>query len=389
MRERTYNLRELIRETAVTERTVRYYIKEGLLPPPHGSGPFSRYGYEHWLRLQFIRRLKDEYLPLSEIKNLLDGRSTAELDQLARQSGFIPAQSGEVAPKGQPSAQAPGADQLQSLIGGGPGRARLLREQMAPASAPWPSAPAASFQAQAGSLGEEPEVYAASFAASAAPAPGSAPDIDIFADVPEAASLSFSGVGAGNDEDLYDADRPSPENVMPPYPSPYSPPGAVSRSFPAASFRAGAAPGSAPGTSGGATGGAGRMGSTPPGSAGPFPRIRLSRFAASQISNDLATDAVSERPGENEAIPPQPPVPAAQPLMAKMAFSANGPVVAKASMPESESTSTVTGRTWERLEVAPGVELHIEKRIADAHRPALANLLEMARRLFGNKEIAP
>ncbi len=90
VKDRTFNLRELIRETDVTERTVRYYIKEGLLPPPSGSGPFSRYTYEHWLRLQFIKRLKDEYLPLSEIKNLLDSRSLAELEQLARQAQLIP-----------------------------------------------------------------------------------------------------------------------------------------------------------------------------------------------------------------------------------------------------------------------------------------------------------
>jgi DNA-binding transcriptional MerR regulator len=78
-----YSLRELCQLESVTERTVRYYIQEGLLPPPSGAGIFSRYGYEHRLRLQFIKRLKDEFLPLSEIKSLLANRSVADLEALA------------------------------------------------------------------------------------------------------------------------------------------------------------------------------------------------------------------------------------------------------------------------------------------------------------------
>lgn len=102
MQQKTYRLKELCRAADVTERTVRYYIEEGLLPPPEGAGPFSRYNYEHWLRLQFIRRLKEEFLPLSEIKNLLAGKSVADLDKLARRSGLLDelpsqAQNAEVA----------------------------------------------------------------------------------------------------------------------------------------------------------------------------------------------------------------------------------------------------------------------------------------------------
>ncbi len=84
METKSHNLKDLCRLAGVTERTVRYYIKEELLPPPIGSGAFSRYSEEHRLRLQVIRQLKTEFLPLSEIKRLLAGRTVSELAELAR-----------------------------------------------------------------------------------------------------------------------------------------------------------------------------------------------------------------------------------------------------------------------------------------------------------------
>ena len=86
MESKSYTLKELCRAANVTERTVRYYIKEGLLPSPNGSGAYSRYDDEHFLRLQLIRRLKEDYLPLSEIKTLLAGKTATELGQLASQT---------------------------------------------------------------------------------------------------------------------------------------------------------------------------------------------------------------------------------------------------------------------------------------------------------------
>jgi DNA-binding transcriptional MerR regulator len=85
MRAVSYKLNELCRVAGVTPRTVRFYIKEGLLPPPVGPKSFSRYGYEHWLRLALIRRFKEKYLPLREIKNRLDGKTFEQLEALARQ----------------------------------------------------------------------------------------------------------------------------------------------------------------------------------------------------------------------------------------------------------------------------------------------------------------
>jgi DNA-binding transcriptional MerR regulator len=85
MQEKSYNLKELCQAANVTERTVRFYIKEGLLPPPEGPRAFSRYSYEHWLRLKIIRQLKESYFPLREIQQLIGHKTVAELENLASQ----------------------------------------------------------------------------------------------------------------------------------------------------------------------------------------------------------------------------------------------------------------------------------------------------------------
>lgn len=341
VKDRTFNLRELCREADVTERTVRYYIKEGLLPPPNGSGPFSRYTYEHWLRLQFIKRLKDEYLPLSEIKNLLDSRSLPELEQLARQAQLIP--SSGPTPKGYEIAPAGPSDPLLSLLrsesGAAPAR-KMLREQMAPVSWPAPQAEMASFASLPEAVSEDQ------------------PEIE-----PEVFSIQVSG-------------------TTPPPPPVYSPPGQAGPVFQAHSLMAAPAPVPAPvppaAPPGMAAGGAmPRPSSQPAAAASPMRamKFRASSFAANEGSPPFDEATISAR----QAAAPEPPV---MPLMAMA--SAPAPLPAQESAAEPEQ---VTGQTWERIEVAPGVELHIEKRIAEAHRPALAALLQAARRFFGQKEI--
>jgi DNA-binding transcriptional MerR regulator len=62
---------DLERETGFGARTIRFYISQGLLPPAYGRGPGATYDLGHLLRLQMIQRLKDERLPLEEIKSRL------------------------------------------------------------------------------------------------------------------------------------------------------------------------------------------------------------------------------------------------------------------------------------------------------------------------------
>lgn len=88
MEQINYNLKELCQLTGVSERTIRFYIKEKLLPPPQGPKAFSYYSYEHWLRLELVRYFKANFLPLREIKRQLDAKSVAELEVLAQRAGI-------------------------------------------------------------------------------------------------------------------------------------------------------------------------------------------------------------------------------------------------------------------------------------------------------------
>lgn len=70
--EREYSLDELSALADVTPRTVRYYIVEGLLPPPLTTGRNATYSQEHLDRLNAIASMKAMYLPLREIRHRLN-----------------------------------------------------------------------------------------------------------------------------------------------------------------------------------------------------------------------------------------------------------------------------------------------------------------------------
>lgn len=55
----------------VSVRTVRYYVAEGILPPPVGPNKLARYTLEHLDRLVQARRMLDEGASLVEISNAL------------------------------------------------------------------------------------------------------------------------------------------------------------------------------------------------------------------------------------------------------------------------------------------------------------------------------
>ena len=76
------SLAELTEVANVSVRTVRYYIAEGLLPPPEGAGPSSAYSAGHLDRLLLIQRLKEAYLPLREIRRRLSGLGDEEVKAL-------------------------------------------------------------------------------------------------------------------------------------------------------------------------------------------------------------------------------------------------------------------------------------------------------------------
>jgi Ca-activated chloride channel family protein len=95
-----YWISELADLTGVSTRTIRYYIEEGLLPAPEIEGRYAVFNEGYVYRLKLIKYLKDAFLPLREIRTLLDRwdddqirRKVAEFErdplQAARTLGVI------------------------------------------------------------------------------------------------------------------------------------------------------------------------------------------------------------------------------------------------------------------------------------------------------------
>jgi DNA-binding transcriptional MerR regulator len=72
MTHRKYWISELAELANVSHRTIRYYIQEGLLPRPTVSGKYAEFTDAYVNRLQLIKVLKDAYLPLNRIREVMD-----------------------------------------------------------------------------------------------------------------------------------------------------------------------------------------------------------------------------------------------------------------------------------------------------------------------------
>ena len=66
-----YNIETLSELSGLTKRTVRYYIELGLLTPPIGSCRGSYYTESHLNRLDQIRRLSGQGVPLTQMKAII------------------------------------------------------------------------------------------------------------------------------------------------------------------------------------------------------------------------------------------------------------------------------------------------------------------------------
>ncbi|HZE69995.1 MAG TPA: MerR family transcriptional regulator [Pyrinomonadaceae bacterium] len=65
------------------ERTIRYYLSEGLIQPPEEKqGTASVFGYRNLLQLVTIKRLQADHLPIRKIRELVAGKSEQELESL-------------------------------------------------------------------------------------------------------------------------------------------------------------------------------------------------------------------------------------------------------------------------------------------------------------------
>jgi len=65
------------------ERTIRYYMTEGLIQTPEEKqGTASLFGYLNLLQLLTVKKLQAEHLPIRKIRELVAGKSEQELEML-------------------------------------------------------------------------------------------------------------------------------------------------------------------------------------------------------------------------------------------------------------------------------------------------------------------
>jgi DNA-binding transcriptional MerR regulator len=65
------------------ERTIRYYINEGLVDKPHGEkGQAKTFHYKHLLQVLTIKYLQAQFIPLNEIKELLKKIDENQMEEL-------------------------------------------------------------------------------------------------------------------------------------------------------------------------------------------------------------------------------------------------------------------------------------------------------------------
>ena len=63
-----YAIGDLARLGGVTRRTVRYYVQEGLIPPPLGVGRGNHYGAEHLEQIIRVKTMQEAGRTLDEIR---------------------------------------------------------------------------------------------------------------------------------------------------------------------------------------------------------------------------------------------------------------------------------------------------------------------------------
>lgn len=64
---------DLARLAGVSRRTVRYYVQEGLIPPPLGVGRGNHYGQDHLDRILRVKAMQEAGRTLDEIRRAASG----------------------------------------------------------------------------------------------------------------------------------------------------------------------------------------------------------------------------------------------------------------------------------------------------------------------------
>lgn len=70
--ETRYHIEDLVAASGISRRTIHYYISTGLLPHAQGSGRNGYYTQVHMNRLLRICQLRNQFVVLRDIKQILD-----------------------------------------------------------------------------------------------------------------------------------------------------------------------------------------------------------------------------------------------------------------------------------------------------------------------------
>lgn len=84
MRRKEFDIHELSKTSAVSERSIRYYVQRKLLPSPKGTTRAAVYTDRHLQRLLDISRLRLAGRSLKEIKRILDAGPSRALTEVLR-----------------------------------------------------------------------------------------------------------------------------------------------------------------------------------------------------------------------------------------------------------------------------------------------------------------
>jgi DNA-binding transcriptional MerR regulator len=112
-----YRMAELVSRSGASREAVRYYIREGLLPPPHRTARnMAWYSDRHLELIKLIRVLQEErFLPLKAIKSLLN--DDREFDFTPRQQEIFNSVRAEIDTQARRELPRPPGHKLASTLG--------------------------------------------------------------------------------------------------------------------------------------------------------------------------------------------------------------------------------------------------------------------------------
>ena len=89
-----YGIGDLAALGGVSRRTVRYYVQEGLLPPPLGLGRGDHYGPTHLERLRHVKALQEAGYTLDDIRRDIQHDGASRPTMMRPEAGALSAPRG-------------------------------------------------------------------------------------------------------------------------------------------------------------------------------------------------------------------------------------------------------------------------------------------------------